>query len=122
MGTRCLSCGIPLLDYDPYTIIYGRRSKKKKPPELTADGQPPTKGNGNNCTCNNKCANILLVRMITSIPNVLDLLPPIWRPDIQDLADNPKLLAKKEKLAKAKRRAARHKADMRRRWRALGSR
>jgi hypothetical protein len=48
---------------------------------LTADGLPRARGDyGDNAVCAMKCGYLLAIRILRSIPGVLDLLPAEWNP------------------------------------------
>lgn len=100
---RCVGCGMTMPAYNPYQQgFYRRRGKRRRPnPELTADGQDPQYGSrGDNLCCNMICGHKLLLRLIASVPDILGLLPPSWRPDLLPLEENPKY---KERQRRAKR-------------------
>lgn len=51
--------------------------KAQHPPEMTGDGQPPTRGRlGDNVVCGVVCGYKLAMRLLAGVPDVMRLLPP----------------------------------------------
>ena len=52
---------------------------------LTADGEPRSRGDyGDNLVCGLECGYVLAIRLVRSVPGLLELLPPQWRPDLTE--------------------------------------
>jgi hypothetical protein len=67
---------------------------------LTADGLPRARGDyGDNAVCAMKCGYLLAIRILRSIPGVLDLLPAEWNPRGAAAAGK----AREQMVARAKR-------------------
>lgn len=105
---QCTGCGAPLKPFDPKTTSYGRwnrptsNNRNKPLPEATADGEPPKWGTrGDNLACNYVCAHKVLMRVIASVPDVIDLLPPHWRPDLLPPEESPKVRKAREASARS---------------------
>jgi hypothetical protein len=111
VAPRCVSCGAFLPKFDPYQPGYYRQRKRpKKKISGTADDQPPTYGTrGDNICCNSRCGHDLMVKLVKSVPGLIDLLPGEWRMDLKPLETVPKIIAKRE--------AAKEAAKRQRRWR-----
>lgn len=74
---QCVVCGVVLPrftnpNHDPILSI------------PTADGEAPRwGGHGDNLVCTNACGRILAVRIVRTVPGVLDLLPVDLRADLR---------------------------------------
>lgn len=56
--------------------------KASPPPEMTADGMPPTRGRlGDNLVCGMACGYRLAIRLVSCDPGILRLLPPAHDPE-----------------------------------------
>ncbi len=114
---RCPSCGMPLPLYrkgGTQRNHHTRGRERKNAHKLTADGQPPKFGTrGSNIVCNATCAHDLLIKIVFSIPGVVNLLPPGFRLDLLPLKENPKMI-KRKNSAILSARAAREADKIRR--------
>lgn len=129
MRPTCAACGKPLpkarfritpdgQSYNPEIgKIFDRKSVEWAKTNdvdhvLTADGRAPERGRyGDNLVCSMPCGHVLAVRIVLSVPGVLDLLPDAWRPGaLADVCGEARR-AKARERRRARREAASLLAD-----------
>ena len=108
IAPRCITCGAWLPKFSrPGHRPTGRTKKAVK--GLTGDGKNSKYGTrGDNIVCNTACAHTLLLRLFTSVPDIVKLLPPEWRFDLKPIDDSPKI----QKLKKAAKKRAKWASRM----------
>ena len=75
---QCVVCGVALPRFK------GLETDEATAKCLTADGGAAQwGGHGDNLVCTNACGRLLAVRIVASVPGVLDLLPPELRADLR---------------------------------------
>ncbi len=103
---RCRGCGAKLIAYSGSAKDWHANRKRKKLPTMTYNNQLPARGHGgDNIVCGNGCAYTLLMRLVASVPGVLDLVLP--RPDLDPVEKNERQIAK-AKAARESRALKKH--------------
>lgn len=116
---RCVACGCELKPFKEVvkTRDYYNWSKvieRKIVVEHTGDGKKPRWGSrGDNVVCSQQCGHTVLLRLLNSVPDLIDLLPPDWRPDLKPLEENQKHVERMKKLEEAKKRAKEYRKNNR---------
>lgn len=111
----CAACGKGLPKFVDASDLRARRitmhdpawRKASAPPELTADGMPPTRGRlGDNLVCGMACGYKLAIRLVASDPGVLKLLPPGVDPSLMAAIATMKRRDKSRERRKARKERA----------------